>query len=133
MEADRQPFVTLTPKYEWQEAITSLIVLIIAQQGVYDTKKYHKYTYICSKCTISCHEGVGYYTFPLDHSVLVWSDICHRWVVMGTCGSTCGVHDNRRHHVFRLGSLIGLRSMARFGWRDVCHQDGKVWELSDRF
>ena len=37
-------------------------------------------------------------------------------VVMGTCGTTCGVRDNRRHHVFRLGSLIGLRSMARFGW-----------------
>ena len=41
------------------------------------------------------------------------------WVVMGTCGTTCGVHDNRRHHMFRLGALIGLRSMARFGWRDV--------------
>ena len=55
------------------------------------------------------------------------------WVVMGTCGPACGVHDNRRHHVFRLGSLIGLRSMARFGWHDVCNQDGKVWELNNRF
>ena len=41
------------------------------------------------------------------------------WVAIGTCGPTCGVHDNHRHHVPRLGSLIGLRSMARFGWRDV--------------
>ena len=41
------------------------------------------------------------------------------WVAIGTCGPTCGVHDNRRHHVSRLGSLIGLRNMARFGWRDV--------------
>ena len=78
------------------------------------------------------HEGVGYYTFPLDHSILVRSDICHlgRHGDNITCGPTCGVHDNRRHHVFRLGSLIGLRSMARFGWRDVCEQDWKVWELS---
>ena len=33
------------------------------------------FDHICSKCTISCYEGVGYYTFPLDHSVLVRSDI----------------------------------------------------------
>ena len=55
------------------------------------------------------------------------------WVVMGTCGITCGVHDNRRHHVFRLGSLIGLRSMARFGWRDVCKPAKILGELSYRF
>ena len=83
---------------------------------------------ICSKC----YEGVGYYTFPLDHSVFVRSESV-TWVVMGTCGPTCGVHDNRRHNMFRLGSLIGVRSMARFSWRDVCEQDGKVWELSCRF
>ena len=50
---------------------------------------------MCSKCTISCYEGVGYYTFPLDYSVLVRSDICHLGR-HGTCGPTCGVHDNRR-------------------------------------
>ena len=41
------------------------------------------------------------------------------FVVIGTCGSTCGGHDNRSHHVSRSGSLIGLRSVARFGWRDM--------------
>ena len=61
---------------------------------------------MCSKCTISCHEGVGYYTFPLDHSVLVQSVT---WVAIGTYGPTCGVHDN----------MIDLRSMARFSWRDI--------------
>ena len=45
------------------------------------------------------------------------------WVAIGTCGPTCGVHDNRRHHVSRSGSLIGLQSMARFGWRDVSGSD----------
>ena len=37
--------------------------------------QYYMCHYSCSKCTISCYEGVGYYTFPLDHSVLVRSDI----------------------------------------------------------
>ena len=78
--------------------------------------------------------GVGDYTLPLDHSVLVRSDICH----LGCHGdmwdySTCGVHDNRRHHVFRLGSVIGLQSMARFEWRDVLKRDMILGELSYRF
>ena len=30
-----------------------------------------------------------------------------------------GLHDNRRHHVSWPGSLIGLRGVARLGWRDV--------------
>ena len=64
---------------------------------------------MCSKCTISCHEGVGYCISPLDHSVLVQSGICH---------FRCH-RDMRRHHVSRSGSLIGLRSVARLGWRDV--------------
>ena len=29
---------------------------------------------------------------------------------MGIRGTTCGLRDLRRHHVFRLGSVIGLRS-----------------------
>ena len=34
--------------------------------------------------------------------------------------SHVGLRANRRHHVFLPGSLIGLRSMARTGWkRDV--------------
>ena len=41
------------------------------------------------------------------------------FVVMGTCWSTCGGHDNHRHHVSRSGSLIGLQSVVRLGWRDV--------------
>ena len=28
----------------------------------------------------------------------------------------CGLRANRRHHVFRSGALIGLRSAARSGW-----------------
>ena len=55
------------------------------------------------------------------------------WVAIGTCGATCGGHDNRRHHVSRSGSLIGLRSVARFGWRDVSGVWYIVWELCDRF
>ena len=43
---------------------------------------------------------LGDYTFPLAHSVLV----------MGIRGTTCGLRDLSRYHVFRLGSLIGLRS-----------------------
>ena len=35
---------------------------------------------------------------------------------MGMRGTTFGLRADKRHHVFRLGSLIGLRSMARFGY-----------------
>ena len=33
--------------------------------------------------------------------------------------------------MFRLGSLIGLRSVARFGERDVWGPRGKIGELND--
>ena len=55
------------------------------------------------------------------------------WVAMGIRGIACGVREISRHHVFRLGSLIGLRSVARFGWRDVGGPDGKIGELSYRY
>ena len=56
---------------------------------------------MCSKCTISCICMFGDYTFPLDLTFRV---------AMGNRGTTCGLRDIRRHHVFRLGSLISLRS-----------------------
>ena len=44
-----------------------------------------------------------------------------------------GLRANRRHHVFLPGSLIGLRSMARTGWkRDVSGSD-RLSDLGDRF
>ena len=77
--------------------------------------------------------GVGDCALHLDHSVLVRSDICHLGCHGGTCGITCGIHDIRRHHVFRLGCLIGLRSVAWFGRRDVCKPDSILGELSYSF
>ena len=76
-------------------------------------------TNICSKCTISCvcRRWGLYFAFRSPYLCGVTSVT---WVTMGTCGITCGVHNIRRHHVFRLGFLIGLRSVSRFGWRDVC-------------
>ena len=53
-----------------------------------DNIKMCYHVYMCSKCTISCYEGVGY--FPLDHSVLVQSDICH-----------LGCHRDMRAYVWR--------------------------------
>ena len=37
----------------------------------------------------------------------------------------------RRHHVFRLGSLIGLRSVALLGEHDVWGTRGMIGELSE--
>ena len=44
-----------------------------------------------------------------------------------------GLRANRRHHVSLPGSLIGLRSMARTGWkRDVSGSD-RLSDFGDRF
>ena len=61
-----------------------------------------------------CHDRVGDYTLPLDHSVLVRSDICQLGSHRDMWAYVC-VHDIRRHHVSRSGSLIGLRGVARLG------------------
>ena len=47
------------------------------QDNYYYCRVRAEFPYICSKCTISCILCVGDYTLPLDHSVLVRSDICH--------------------------------------------------------
>ena len=52
---------------------------------------------------------------------------------MGNRGIMCGVHDNRKHHVLRWGSLIGLRSVARHGECYAWGPRGRIGELVDRF
>ena len=60
--------------------------------------------------------GIVFSTYITLYLYIVTSVTC---VVIGTCGSTCGGHANRRHYVSRSGSLIGLRRVARLGWSDV--------------
>ena len=50
---------------------------------------------------------------------------------MGIRGTTCGLRDLRRHHVFRLGSLIGLRSGGASRGCMSGGPRGKIGELSE--
>ena len=89
--------------------------------GILVLQRHMAITYVANALFRVC-AGVGDYTLPLDHSVLVRSDICH-----------LGCHGDMWDYVFRLGSLIGLRIMARFEWRDVWKRDMILGELSYRF
>ena len=64
------------------------------------------------------HDGVGKYVLPSNHSVLVLSDRCqfgcHGEARVFVCGLDCS-----RHHMFRWGPLIGLRSVAHLKTRQM--------------
>ena len=49
---------------------------------------------------------------------------------MGIRGITCGLRDIRRHHMFRLGALIGLRSGGASRGCYAWGLRGKIGELS---
>ena len=85
---------------------------------------------MCSKCTIPCHEGVGYYTFPLiTPNLYDPSDTLTSRFPWGHVG----LRANRRHHVFQSGSLIGLRSDGASRGCMCRAPRGRVEESSDWF
>ena len=71
-------------------------------------------TYVAN-AGLMVHDSVGKYVLPSNHPVLVLSDRCQ----FGCHGEAWGVRDCSRHHVFRWGPLIGLRSAARVKTRQM--------------
>ena len=65
--------------------------------------------YMCSKCTISLYVCGGIILFPFRSLRTCTEWHLTLWFTMGIRGTTCGLRDLSRQHVFRLGSLIGLR------------------------
>ena len=101
---------------------------------------------ICSKCTISCicmRWGL-YFAFRSLHTCTEWH------LSLGLHWGYVGLHVAyvliRRHHVFRLGSLIGLRSggASRLAWclgsswfvcwslTSLCHSNGHIETMPAR-
>ena len=76
---------------------------------------------LCSKCRFI--DVVGKYILPSNHSVL--NDRCQ----FGCHGEACermGVRDCSRHHMFRWGPLIALRSAAHLKTRQMGSPRGSI-------
>ena len=85
------------------------------------------HVHMCSECGfIVCMRWELYFSFRSLRTSWQLS----LGLPLGYVGLRVAYVQIRRHHVFRLGSLIGIRSVARFCERDVWGPRGKIGELS---